>query len=103
MRFDDIRPGGYDPAARLEEMDRDGVDAEVLYPTPRLSQAIFANTDAELPPRDGARLQRLDLRVRRRTHPSGSRASSHLPNRGVDGAVAEIERVSGPARHAWRQ
>ena len=31
-----LRHGGYDPAARLVEMDRDGVDAEVLYPTPRL-------------------------------------------------------------------
>ena len=47
VRFDDIRAGGYDPAARLVEMDRDGVDAEVLYPTPRLSQAIIANPDAE--------------------------------------------------------
>ena len=28
-------------------MDRDGVDAEVLYPTPRLSQAIIANRDVE--------------------------------------------------------
>ena len=47
-RFDEIRPGGYDPAARLVEMDRDGVDAEVLYPTPRLSQAVFAQPDPEL-------------------------------------------------------
>ena len=47
MRFEDIRAGGYDPAARLDEMDRDGVDAEVLYPTPRLSAAIIANQDAE--------------------------------------------------------
>src|SRR4051812_13625676 len=35
-RFEDIRRGGYDPAVRLEEMAADGVDAEVLYPTPRL-------------------------------------------------------------------
>ena len=65
MRFEDIRRGGYDPAARLEEMDRDGVDAEVLYPTPRLSHAIVANPDVELPRGDGARVQRLALRVRR--------------------------------------
>ena len=32
MKFEDIRPGGYDPKARIEEMDRDSVDAEVLYP-----------------------------------------------------------------------
>src|SRR5207245_8241935 len=47
MRFDDIRAGGYDPAVRLEELDRDGVDAEVLYPTPRLNHGIVANHDAE--------------------------------------------------------
>jgi uncharacterized protein len=27
------RPGGFDPAARLEDMDRDGLDAVVIYPT----------------------------------------------------------------------
>ena len=48
VRFEDIRPGGYNPAARLEEMDVDGVDAEVLYPTPRLCQGIVANPDADL-------------------------------------------------------
>jgi predicted TIM-barrel fold metal-dependent hydrolase len=48
VRFEDIRHGGYEPAARLEEMDTDGVDAEVLYPTPRLCQGIVANPDAEL-------------------------------------------------------
>ena len=47
MRFEEIRAGGYDPAVRLEELDRDGVDAEVLYPTPRLNQAIVANHDVE--------------------------------------------------------
>ena len=47
VRFEDIRPGGWDPAARVEEMDRDGVDAEMLYPTPRLAQAIVANPDPE--------------------------------------------------------
>ena len=46
-RFDEIRRGGHDPAARLEEMDEDGVDAEVLYPTPRLSQGVFAYEDAD--------------------------------------------------------
>jgi predicted TIM-barrel fold metal-dependent hydrolase len=48
VRFEDIRRGGYDPAARLEEMDADRVDAEVLYPTPRLCQGIVANLDGEL-------------------------------------------------------
>jgi hypothetical protein len=46
-RHDELRRGCYDPAARLDEQDEDGVDGEVLYPTPRLSQAIFANRDVD--------------------------------------------------------
>jgi hypothetical protein len=46
-RFEDIRAGGHDPA-RLVEMDADGVDAEVLYPTPRLAQGVVANPDPDL-------------------------------------------------------
>jgi predicted TIM-barrel fold metal-dependent hydrolase len=30
---DDVFVGGYDPTARLADLERDGVDAEVLYPT----------------------------------------------------------------------
>jgi predicted TIM-barrel fold metal-dependent hydrolase len=43
VRWEEIRPGGADPAARLLEQAEDGVDAEVLYPTPRISHNIFAN------------------------------------------------------------
>jgi predicted TIM-barrel fold metal-dependent hydrolase len=32
-RWDELHPGGYDAAARLEEQDVDGVVAEVLYPS----------------------------------------------------------------------
>ena len=31
LSYKDMRPGSYDPKARLEDMDQDGVDAEVLY------------------------------------------------------------------------
>jgi uncharacterized protein len=91
-RFDDIRAGGYDPAARLVEMDRDGVDAEVLYPTPRLSQAVLANTDRDY-----------HVAMVRAYNDWISEYVSHaperfgglavLPNRGVEDAVAEIDRV----------
>ena len=36
IRWEDVRKAGYDPAARLAELDQDGVDADILYPTPRL-------------------------------------------------------------------
>ncbi len=43
VRWEEIRKGGADPAARLSEQTEDGVDAEVLYPTPRISHNVFAN------------------------------------------------------------
>ena len=43
MRFEDIRKGGHVPAVRLEEQAQDGVEAEVLFPTPRVSHNVFAN------------------------------------------------------------
>src|SRR5580698_10595004 len=45
VRFEDIRKGGWDPATRIVEMDLDGVDAEALFATPRLSQAMAATDD----------------------------------------------------------
>ncbi len=31
IRFSEMMPGAYDPKARLADMDRDGIDAQVLY------------------------------------------------------------------------
>ena len=39
------KPGGWDPKARISEMEIDGVSAEVLYPT--LGLRLFAMEDAE--------------------------------------------------------
>lgn len=39
------RPGGFDPKARTDEMDVDGVAAEVLYPS--LALKLFADEDTE--------------------------------------------------------
>jgi predicted TIM-barrel fold metal-dependent hydrolase len=33
VRFEDMHRGGWDPDARMAEQDRDGVDAEIIYPT----------------------------------------------------------------------
>jgi len=42
--IDDCRPGAYDPAERLKDMEIDGVDAEVIYTT--LGFGLFGLTDA---------------------------------------------------------
>ncbi len=93
-RFADIRSGGYDPKARLDEMARDDVDAEVLYPTPRLSQGVAANTDADL---HHAMVRAYNdwLSEYVEYAPARFGGLAMLPNRGVGEAVAEIDRVWG--------
>jgi len=46
--FGDVLPGLYDPVVRLRAQDADSVQAEVLYPSPRLWEAIIQSDDAEL-------------------------------------------------------
>jgi predicted TIM-barrel fold metal-dependent hydrolase len=92
-RFGDMRRGGHDPAVRLEEMDADGVDAEVLYPTPRLAQGIVANADLDF----HIALVRAynDWLSEYVAHaPDRFGGLALLPNRGAAHAVAEIERVA---------
>ncbi len=45
IKWADVRKGGYVPAERLKEQDQDGVSAEVLYPTPRVSNTVFWHTE----------------------------------------------------------
>jgi predicted TIM-barrel fold metal-dependent hydrolase len=44
--YESARPSGWDPAARLEDQDVDGVHAEVLYGT--LGMRLFRMTDGDL-------------------------------------------------------
>jgi len=41
-----VRPGGFVPSARIREMDQGKVAAEVLFPSPRIQNAIILNRDA---------------------------------------------------------
>lgn len=44
--YEDVRPGGWDPAERIKDMDLDGVQADVIYTT--LGFRIFHLEDAAL-------------------------------------------------------
>jgi predicted TIM-barrel fold metal-dependent hydrolase len=94
VRFEDISPGGYDPAHRLAEMDADVVDAAVFYPTPRLSQIVISAQD---PAFHLMMVQAYnDWLIEYCAHdPARLGAIILLPNRGIEQAVAEIERVAG--------
>lgn len=94
VRFEDLRRGGYDPSVRLEEMGRDGVDAEVLYPTPRLANAIVANPD---PDYHLAMVSAYNdwLSEYVEYAPERFAGLAIVPNRGAEAAVEEIRRVQG--------
>ena len=80
-------------------MDRDGVDAEVLYPTPRLSQAIVANHDVEY---HEAMVRAYNdwLSEYVEYAPGALRRPRMLsPTAASRARVAEIDRVRRPARH----
>jgi len=93
-RYEDLRPGGHDPAARLDEMDQDGVDAEVIYPTPRLGQGVFAVTEPDF---HLALIQAYNdwLSDYVGHAPARFAGIALLPNRGPEQAVAELNRVLG--------
>ena len=47
-KAEELRPGGWDAAARLEDMDADGVVAEVLYPSVGMSLAQSEDIEYQL-------------------------------------------------------
>jgi predicted TIM-barrel fold metal-dependent hydrolase len=73
-------------------MDADGVDAEVLFPTPRLSQAIIANTDADY---HFTMVRAYNDWLSEFTAYAPERFGGMIiaPNRGVEEAIVEVERV----------
>jgi predicted TIM-barrel fold metal-dependent hydrolase len=48
LTYDGIRPGSYDPVARLADLDADGIWAQVLYPSVTLAGARTYSDDREL-------------------------------------------------------
>ena len=45
-KFEDVRPGGYIPEERIKDMDEDGIDVDIVYPTASLP--LFKLPDSEL-------------------------------------------------------
>jgi len=92
IRWEDVRPGGYDPKARVAEMDQDRVDAQLLFPTPRLSFSMFAQQDPEFH----------EVLIRAYNDwlaeycayaPDRFGGLALLTNRGVEGAISEFQRT----------
>lgn len=92
-RWEDAPEGARDPIARTREQDLDGVDAEVLFPTPRIFRSVVANKDAELHI-DMMRAYNDWLSEYAKAAPDRLVAAVAIPNRGTEAAVAEVERTA---------
>ena len=92
MFLEEMRSGGWDPKVRVQELDEDNVDAEVLFPN-RPWQSVVANQDADL---HHAMVRAYnDWLSEYCSHaPERLGGVAAIPNRGVKEAIAEVERVS---------
>jgi len=92
-RWEHVRAGGYDPKARLLEQDADGVDAEVLFNTPRIFMCLIATRDPKFHG-DLVRAYNDWLAEFVGEAPGRLIGAAIVPNRGIDQAVAEVERLA---------
>jgi predicted TIM-barrel fold metal-dependent hydrolase len=93
ITWDQVRPGGYEPKARLREQDQDRVDAEILYPTPRLSNQNFFNTQDPEFHLACIRAYNDWLSEFCSEDPERLIGVAMLPNVGIDEALAEVDRA----------
>jgi predicted TIM-barrel fold metal-dependent hydrolase len=85
--------GGWDPALRIRDQDRDGVSAEVVFPTLGL-QACFMAPDGELQ-HALARAYNSWCAEVFAGHPRRFAAAAVIPMADVDAACAEARRAAG--------
>jgi predicted TIM-barrel fold metal-dependent hydrolase len=91
IRWEEVDPGGYDGKARVGVLDADGVDATVLYPgLTFLSIVIERDPVLHLLMAQAYNDWVLEFCS---AAPNRLGAVPWIPNRGVDDALAEIERV----------
>ena len=101
IRFEDLNPGSYNPAARVAEMDLDGVDAEVIYP----SGVIGCVTGTKDPDLHHAMVRAYNdfLSEFCAYAPDRLGGAALLPNRGTKECLAELERLQDmPGFVAWQ-
>jgi len=89
-RADELRQGGWDPVARLADMDTDGVAAEVLYPSVGMTLAQSEDREYQLACIRAYNDWLVDYCARGDGRLVGL---AMIPTIDVDAAVAEIERT----------
>ena len=88
--YDEIRPGTYDPEARLADMELDGIYAQVLYPSVTLLGAKTYSDDREL---QRACVRAYNEWLTEFCEGSGGRLvpQAIIPTTGIEDAVEELE------------
>ena len=88
-RYTDIRPGSFDTKARLDDLDADGIYAQLLYPSVTLAGARTYTDDREL---QLACVRAYNEWLTDFCKPSNGRliGQTIIPTTGVDDAVAEL-------------
>jgi predicted TIM-barrel fold metal-dependent hydrolase len=91
LRYTEIRPGGFDPKARLVDLDTDEISQAVLYPTMLLGIAGIEDVDFAV-----AQCQAYNdwLAEFCAAAPDRLFGIAVIPQQDVDAAVAEIERCA---------
>jgi predicted TIM-barrel fold metal-dependent hydrolase len=89
LTYDSIRPGSFDPAARLADLDADGIWAQILYPSVTLAGARTYTDDREL---QLACVRAYNEWLAEFCASGGGRliGQTIIPTTGVDDAVAEL-------------
>jgi len=89
LRYADIRPGSFDTAERLKDLDADGLYAQVLYPSVTLAGARTYTDDREL---QCACVRAYNEWLTEFCAPSKGRLipQAIIPTTGADDAVAEL-------------
>ena len=90
--WDDAQPGGFDPHARIADMDGEGIDAAVLFPTLGLFSPLIPEPEAAI-----AVCRALNDNAAEycRPYPERLYPVAILPLKDVNASVAELQRCAG--------
>ncbi|MFO7589897.1 MAG: amidohydrolase family protein [Acidimicrobiia bacterium] len=94
ITYESMRPGSFEPKARLADLDADGIWLQVLYPSVTLGGAKVYGADREL---QLACVQAYNDWIAEFCDAGQGRlvAQAVLPTTGIDDAIAETERALG--------
>ena len=103
-RYETMRPGSFETAARLRDLDADGIFAQVLYPSVTLKGARIYSQDRPL---QLACVRAYNEWILEFCSDTNGRLLSQaiIPTTGIDDAVAELELTmkNGVSRSPWEK